>query len=358
MVLPLTARSSGRRLALLASSVLLALLIAAPASRADGPANGGLSRSANPLAGMTWGGYRPHTVDPTNDPLGAYWGNTRSGLIARVIGQSRARWFGSWVPTFAAGGHWGARQVASNYVADVTHGNSKVGVQLAIFRLTPFEHQVKSGLPNQKAYKAWVNQFLAGIPSGARMALVLQPDLPIALQAPDGGKADFSLIRWTIGALKAPKFNHTTVYLDAGSSDWLRVGQAASMLRRAGVANVRGFVLNMTHYQSNGNERNYGNAIVGALNRAGVHGEHFIVNTALNGHPFNSHNPRFHNAPVCRKGTRGACVAIGHPFTTSTGSANLDAYMWAGRWWYNNAGVRSKNELLALINNSPFRNLF
>src|SRR5436190_1486215 len=157
----------------------------------------------------------------------------------------------------------------------------------------------------------------------------------------------------------AQQFNalpHTTVYIDAGASDWLRPTQAASMLKRAGVGHVRGFALNLTHYDSTPRSVAYGKQIVRWLGSHGVRGVHFTVSTAMNGRPFISYKHRrtFRLGTECKSRSDRACVTLGQQPTTQTSTPLCDGYLWYGRPWIDNAFRRSYDDLLQVIRTSPF----
>ena len=163
------------------------------------------------------------------------------------------------------------------------------------------------------------------------------------------------LIKWTAGVFR--RLQHTSVYLDAGSADWERVGKASRILRRAGVARTRGFALGLTHYDSTARQVNYGRKLVRNLAHHGVKGAHFVISTAMNGHgfTFQQHRNVFHHGNICPAITARACVTLGQPFTTQTAAPSVvDAYLWAGRGWYNNATIRTHSELLQLLATSPW----
>ena len=71
---------------------------------------------------------------------------------------------------------------------------------------------------------------------------------------------------------------NATIYIEAGASDWERASRMARKLRKVGVAKVRGFMLNATHYDWTRANIQYGLE----LSRL-VGGKHFIINTAENG---------------------------------------------------------------------------
>ncbi|HEY2637836.1 MAG TPA: glycoside hydrolase family 6 protein [Solirubrobacteraceae bacterium] len=338
----------------------LVLALALPAVGATptwaGTANGGLpgAPAGNPLAGMTWGLTRADIHNPAKgDPPSAYYNSSRGRdrrALGFLVGHPRFQWFGSWIATHRA------RAVARNYIRSITHGNSRVGVGITIFRLEPFEGKACRVRPSRGQiadYKRWIRNFAKGI-GKSRVALVLQPDMPFALCLPGHSPIDLQLVSFSARVFNA--LPHTTVYIDAGGSDYLSVGRAASMLARAGVRGVRGFALNMTHVASTPDQVRYGRKLVAALAHRGIKDRHFVVNTAANGHPYAvaHHRGAFRAGKTCATKRSHVCISLGHPFTTDTGAAAGDAFVWAGRSWLNGSRRRTKGDTLRLIRSSPF----
>lgn len=349
-----------------ASRTVLASLVAAAALIGFSGPTRAAAATPDPLATFTWPGFYTHVTDPSNDPPSVYFdrsaGQDRSDL-ARFVAQPRFRWFGAWVPLhdgIVKGHlHYGAFRTARTYIRTVTRGDRSKGAQIGIFRLTPFEGKAQTRrLPTraeQRDYRRWINAFARGVRSmHTPTAIVLQPDLPLALTLPHHSKVDLNLIKWTAGVFA--RIPRSTVYLDAGSADWDKVRTMSRMLRRAGVARVRGFALNLTHYDSTAREVNYGHKIVRSLAHNGVRGKHFIVSTAMNGRgfTFQQHREVFYNMRVCRSLSDRACVTMGRLPTTETGDPLVDAYWWLSRSWYANATIRSYPEMLQIIRSSPY----
>jgi hypothetical protein len=127
-----------------------------------------------------------------------------------------------------------------------------------------------------------------------------------------------------------------TTYIDAGSSSWATVGEAISMLRRAGVGHVRGFALNSTHFNATRFEIRYGRRIARALG-----GAHFVVNTAENGRGAQPHRLGSNSSigsPSCNPRNSG----LGVPPTTRTASRWADAYLWISRPGLSSNGKRGR----------------
>jgi endoglucanase len=346
--------------ALVATVATLAVL--ASAARA-GTANAGLAGASatNPLAGMTWGHYTG-SIDGVYPAYQHATGRAKA-LMAKIALRPLTFWFGDWYSTGQA------RATAQQYLAQDTDGNPDELAQLAVFRLDPWEGAICGHSPSraqQASYKAWIDKFAAGIGS-SRVALILQPDLPFALCA--SSRVPLQLVAYA--AAKFTALPHTTVYLDAGAAYWPSPSQAAYMLEQAGIRHVRGFAMNDTQYDSTSRELDWGAKIESALAGRGIHGKHFVVNTAESGAPFlygqyhgNHDNPR-----TCRNRSDSICATLGIPPTWRVTDARwhlsgsdrgiagryVDAYMWIGRPWLDNGNWPFDfGRALGMAASSPF----
>lgn len=347
---------------LIASTVGCVALLSATSALA-GVANAGLPAAArsNPLLGLRWGIYTGQ-IDGVYPAYEAASGADRT-LLARIALQPRMTWFGSWISDASA------EQTARQYIAEQTGGDPNVLAQIAIFRVDPWEQAACSRAPSlaqQASYRSWINSFAAGIGS-SRVAIVLQPDLPFAICAPNHGKVALALVRYAAMAFGA--LPHTTVYIDVGAADWPTVGQAVSLLRSAGVAYARGFALNATHYDSNASEVEFGGKVSAALARVGLGGKHFVVNTAENGVPWKywQYHGDHANPRVCRVKPDWPCMTLGvaptpHATAFLSGAARrtaaklCDAFLWIGRpWLYDGAAPFVLSQALALARSTPFK---
>ncbi len=340
-------------------------LLSAPSAFA-GVANAGIpgAPSSNPLAGLPLGIYTG-PIDGVYTAYQAASGENRK-LLARIALQPRMTWFGSWISD------GGAEATARQYIANQTGGNLNALAQIAIFRVDPWEQAACSHAPSaaqQQGYRNWIDGFAAGIGS-SRVALVLQPDLPFALCAPNHGRVALSLVRYSAKVFGA--LSHTSVYIDVGAGDWPTVKQAVSLLRSAGVTYARGFALNATHYDSNPSELHYGAQVSAALAKSGMRGKHFVINTSENGVPWkywqyhgNHANPR-----VCHVKPDWPCMTLGVPPTSNVTSSRwglpafarriaaklCDAFLWIGRpWLYDGASPFVLYQALALARSTPFK---
>ncbi len=323
----------------------MALCCAAPA--AAGVANRGIPGApANPLGAIRWGNYS----GGLDEVFPAYEGASgrQRQLLGRIALRPRMRWFGQW--------YGDPEQTAREYIDNVTGGDPTALAQMAVFAMEPWEGgigDICQQLPSdgeQAAYRGWIDGFARGIGS-ARVALVLQPDLPIGVCAPHHSTLPFDLVAYASRVFAS--LPHTTVYLDVGASDWPTVSQAVTILRRSGVRYARGFALGATHYASTSDEIGFGARIVTGLRHAGLGTKHFVINTAENGRPFTYqqyHGPNYDNATVCRTASSSRCVTLGIPPTArvsaswrglsgharSLAGRFVDAYLWIGRPWLEN----------------------
>ncbi len=161
-----------------------------------------------------------------------------------------------------------------------------------------------------------------------QMTIILEPDA-IGLMGARRSCLNRSEVpsRLALLAYAAQRLGSTpgmNVYIDAGSSSWLKRSAAAGYLRRAGVQYVRGFALNSTHFNRTENERRYGDALARAL------GKHYVLNTAENANgslPKSKWGKYGSVATTCNPRNAG----LGTQPTTRTGSSYADAFLWISR---------------------------
>lgn len=373
--MPSLPRSAGRRVltraglagALLALSVpAVAHALAAPtptsvavSAGAGRAADAGhASRTAaNPLAGRTWGRA---DLDPTLDAFRVA-SPADQALLAKVALQPKAAWIGSWWSTDKL------QKVVGRYIATAQAGDPEALVQLATFRMEPWEQEAcrRVSTPAEQAdYRAWFDALATAIGS-AHVAIVQQPDGPFVLCAPGGPRAHARLISYGTRVLSA--LPNTSVYVEVGAADWPNddPAKAARIARLGGVKHARGIALNGTHYDTTERQVRFGAQVVQALAKRGLPGKTVVVNTTQNGRGFRAGDfhqkydrvdtcdlPRatgtcYDHAPVCTTPTQRVCVTLGIPPTTdvanpawglSSGASALarqyvDGYLWFGRPW-------------------------
>ena len=360
------APAASTRPARIAATILVAVaaLLASLLTSAPG-ANGRTPTAANPLANHPWGIFTG-----VADGIYRYYPTatgTRKALLAKIALRPRARWFTSQNTTQEM------RGLVSGYVNDVqTAQGQDTIVPMALFRQFPNHESHKSEPIDQQTYKNWYNAAANGIGSAHAM-VILEPDLPVILK--DAWRPDIreQLVNYAAGKLGA--LAHTSAYIDAGSADWLPVADAARLLKRSGVAKIRGFALGGTHYDTTVNNIRYGQKIVAKLASMRIHNVHFVIDTADNGHgfTFNQYRARHPgsdvtNPIVCQTKTQRVCETLGIPPTWKVGLAKwhlgraagtarrlVDAYVWYNRpWLEHNTDPFSLSRALDLARSTPF----
>jgi endoglucanase len=208
----------------------------------------------------------------------------------------------------------------------------------------------------QGAFHKWMQSFTAGI-GDYRTIVFLEIDslITVGCLSHQGVAVRMHELSDAIQILsEAPR---AVVYLDAGAGDALPVKRAATLLRRADVAQIQGFFLNSTHFDWTSKEIQYGEQISRLIG-----GKHFVVNTAVNGRgPLVPHNRVLHgNEVLCNPPGRG----LGPIPTFTTGYANVDAFAWIGNPGNSGGpcrpgapptGVFWPAQALALVRNADFR---
>jgi endoglucanase len=174
--------------------------------------------------------------------------------------------------------------------------------------------------------RAWYRRLARAI-GGSRVVIAFEPDSLGTIDCHARSRRDdrIRLLRYGVDTLS--RLPGATIYLDAGASDWEPARRTARQLRAIGIAKVRGFMLNATHYDWTRNNIRHGLEI---SRRTG--GKPFVINTAENGRGpihYRAANGRRINV-WCNPSRRG----LGIPPTTSTSNPMVDAYLWINRPGY------------------------
>ncbi len=265
----------------------------------------------NPLAGATF------FVDPDSEPAIAARQYPALNVIARQPGVARFGSFsygGGVVPTIAV--------VVSRYLARAAVQQPGAVPMLATYRIVDGHCGHWSDSPgDQLAYHNFITGFAHGIGS-YRAVLLLEMDSLITAPCltAHGVAVRMAELRDAINVLAA-NCPRLVVYLDAGAADALSAHHTASLLTRAGVAQIQGFFLNSTHFDWTSKEIRYGERISRLTG-----GKHFIVNTGENGQgPLVPGDRKTEgNEVLCNPPGRG----LGPLPTTNTGYRNVDAFAW------------------------------
>jgi endoglucanase len=283
-------------------------------------------RSPNPLQGLTF------FVDPT-EPAWQKWRSLErrgmkydASLMWKVASQPRFRWFGRWTRPRM-------KTKVRNYLRcaqAVQPGSVPLMTVMRHQGRACNPHYTGGGRREDRRTRKWYRGFAKAI-GGARVVIGFEPDSlgTIDCLARSRRHARMKLLRYGVKVLS--KLPNATVYLEAGASDWESARRTAWQLRSIGIRRVRGFMLNVTHYDWTGNNIRHGMKISRLTG-----GKHFIISTAFNGRgPVHyrkysaAHRWRVINV-WCHPLKRG----LGPAPTAATGRSKVDAYMWIGRPGY------------------------
>jgi endoglucanase len=126
-------------------------------------------------------------------------------------------------------------------------------------------------------YRRWFKRFVRGL-RNHRAIVVLEPDGLGTLKCLRGSRRLSRLRNMRFATQLLAKKPNVTTYIDGGASDWRPAREMARYLRASGISRVRGFALNVTHFDTNANNFRYGLRISRMLG-----GKHFVINTDENG---------------------------------------------------------------------------
>jgi endoglucanase len=186
-------------------------------------------------------------------------------LIEALVETPQAVWFTKGSPD----------EVSRSVEATVRRAKGTVPVLVAYN--IPFRDCAQfsaGGATTTAEYLAWIDGFAAGI-GDAEAIVILEPDglgiipwyTPIGATGPEWCQpaeadpltaADDRFLMLNAAIERLNEQPNVSVYLDGTHSAWLNVGDNASRLVRAGVANAAGFYLNVSNYQFSANLVQYG----------------------------------------------------------------------------------------------------
>jgi endoglucanase len=217
------------------------------------------------------------------------------------------------------------------YVSDIVKQAQTMG-QMPVF--------VVYGIPNRdcgnlsgggltaEEYPVWVQE-IADALKDKPSVVILEPDALALAHECENVDERLSEINASVDTLVP---TGSTIYLDAGHSNWGPPADMADLLNRAGVAKVRGFSTNVSNYNATDREIQYASTISGLTG-----GAHYVIDTGRNGNGS--------NGEWCNPSGRALGAT---PEPAQSGSAQ-DANLWikppgesdgtcnggpaAGEWW-------------------------
>ena len=244
--------------------------------------------------------------------------------IEKIAQNPTAAWFGDWNSDIQSD--------VNNYVSAAKNASALPVLVAYNIPIRDCGSYSSGGATSAAAYRSWIDAFAAGV-NGRKSVVILEPDATALQHCLTQGQKDErnALLKYAVDTLTS---KGAFVYLDAGHNRWIDVPEMVTRLKAAGVANARGFALNVSNYERTLDAVAYGDKI-----STGIGGKGFIVDTSRNG---NGPDP---NGEWCNNPNAG----LGEKPTASTGQAKVDAYFWikppgesdgtcnggppAGQWW-------------------------
>jgi endoglucanase len=244
----------------------------------------------------------------------------KAALIWRIAREPKALWLGRFTrPHF--------KHKVRRLIRGARHQGSVPVFTVLRAQSTGCSPSYTGGGPAEDARtRAWYGKLARAI-GQARVVIAFEPDSLGTIDCHARSRRDdrIRLLRYGVNALAA--LPNATIYLEGGASDWEPARRTAKQLRAIGIAKVRGFMLNATHYDWTHNNIRHGLEISRLTG-----GKPFIINTAENGrggiHYRLANGRRI--TVWCNPPRRG----LGTPPTTETSNPKVDAYLWINRPGY------------------------
>lgn len=316
-----------RAICIAAMALVAVAMSAAPARSQEIDPRGVNPASPNPLQGEALHVDRRSKIHWAlgGEPL------DRKILLERIASQPQFRWFGRWnLSRFG-----GIYEVIGSYIRRAAEEQPGTVPQVVVMR-----HQGRKCHPGydgggpveDELTRQWYRDFARGV-GDSRVVIGFEPDSlgTIDCLARSRRRARMDLLRYGIDVVS--QLPRATVYIEAGASDWEPAARTAKLLRYVGVRKVRGFMLNVTHYDWTANNIKYG---LDVSRRVG--GKPFVISTSFNGRGAVHYKRR-----IRRKKRKWRRVTVWcHPLkrglgiapTTRTHHPKVDAYLYIGRPGY------------------------
>jgi endoglucanase len=238
----------------------------------------------------------------------------------------------------------GAPQDATDIIHTITTRAAQSGA-IPVFVVYDVPHRdcgnfSAGGAPSAEAYRQWIGEISLALANKVAI-VIIEPDAVAQVVtgciSNEAAQERYALLHIAVDTLAA--YSNVRVYLDAGNAGWVKdPHEIVQSLRRAGVADARGFSLNVANFFTTDESYSYGVEISKELDE-----QHFVIDTSRNGN-----GPVAQNDPVhwCNPPGR----ALGAVPTLNVGRPLVDAYLWvkqpgdsdgscragapaAGQWW-------------------------
>ena len=288
-----------------------------------GPVSMGAARSGDPISGVSL--YTDPNSTAANQAQ--QWASSNpagAALMMKIATEPVGKWFGGWNSNIQAD--------TAAYVNAAASSNS---VPVLIAYNIPFRDCggfSAGGATTPDAYNAWISGMAQGIGSH-KAVVVLEPDglANMDCLSQSDQTARFAMLQNAVKTLKAN--SGTSVYIDAGNSNWISAADMAPRLQKAGIAQADGYALNVSNFYATSDLTSFGDTLSPLVGN-----KHFVIDTSRNG-----------NGPNGSEWCNPAGRALGQRPTAQTGNSLVDAFLWlktpgesdgncnggpsAGVWW-------------------------
>ncbi len=286
--------------------------------------------SPNPLLGLNWYVDKSKWSVQYNQyrHYRRHGQESKAALVGKIALQPQFKWFGRWNED----DRFGTAGTIAAYLERTWEEMPNSVPQVVVMRAQAKQchSRYSGGGPAEDARtREWYRDFARGV-GDARVVIGFEPDSlgTLDCQVRSRRKARLDLLRYGVDVLS--QLPNATIYLEAGASDWEPATRTAKQLRYIGIHKVRGFMLNVTHYDWTANNVRHGRSI---SRRVG--GKPFIISTAFNGRGpvhykrwINKRKNIWRRVNVwCHPQRRGLGLAP----TTNTGYAKVDGFFYIGR---------------------------
>ncbi|HEX3277663.1 MAG TPA: glycoside hydrolase family 6 protein, partial [Thermoleophilaceae bacterium] len=222
--------------------ILIALAaVLAPATASAADPRGVNPSDPNPLAGETF--YNQPDAPAMNEwrHLERTGQKHKADLIWKIASQPKAMWFGRFTsPHFF-------EKVRRRIDPARARGEVPIFTVLRA-QATGCSSTYQGGGPAEdKRTMDWYDNLAHAI-GNDRVVIAFEPDSLGTIDCLAASRRDDRYRVLAHGVDVLSKLPNATVYLEAGASDWESAARTAKQLRIIGIGKVRGFMLNVTHY--------------------------------------------------------------------------------------------------------------
>ncbi|TMR26321.1 endoglucanase [Nonomuraea zeae] len=297
---------------------------------------------------------RPTALYVSSESNPARWaannpGTTANAINANIANKPIFEWFGGWFGdlTLAVDHYVGKAQAADRLAMLVAYN---------IPNRDACAGHSGGGAGDAAGYHAWITEFAKAI--GSRHALVvLEPDAVASagclVKIGKDPEEQYRILADATQVLRAQAPN-AWVYLDGGNATWLKAPDLAPLLVKSGIANTRGFALNVSNYITTADSEAYAVAVNSNLSGT-VGAKKYVIDTSRNGNgPYVDSTPEDNwcNPPRRKLGTAPTRPASGAEFLLWV-KVPGDSDGPCGIGGTTPAGTFSPDLALALINGNP-----